>query len=116
MKIHIFGQALYLAGSKSSRAELMIIVTNQHPINAIACYLRRWKKKPLVSTLKTRGWRFEQTHLTANKKIDKLIVLLAIGFVWGFRLEIKPLESGFKTFSRTHVILIQVILIQGIWV
>ena len=86
MKIHIFGQALYLAGSKNSRDELMIIVTNQHPNNAIACYLRRWEIETLFSALKTRGWRFEQTHLTDNKKIDKLIALLAIGFVWAHKI------------------------------
>ena len=86
MRINMFGQALYLAGSKNSREELLIVVTNKHPKNAIACYLRRWEIETLFSALKTRGWRFEQTHLTDNNKIDKLITLLAIGFVWAHKI------------------------------
>lgn len=52
MRVHVFGQSLYLAGSKNSREELMIIVTNQHPRNAIACYLRRWEIESLFQALK----------------------------------------------------------------
>ncbi|MGC1182726.1 hypothetical protein [Legionella sp.] len=43
MRVHVFGQPLYLANSKNSLNELMIVVTNKHPKNAIACYLQRWE-------------------------------------------------------------------------
>lgn len=38
-----------------SRDELMIVVTNKHPKNAIACYLRRWEIETLFCALKSRG-------------------------------------------------------------
>lgn len=52
MRVHVFGQPLYLTGSKNSRDELMIIVTNQHPRNAIACYLRGWEIETLFCAFK----------------------------------------------------------------
>lgn len=96
MKVHIFGQSLYLAGSKNSREDLMIVATNQHPKNAIACYLRRWEIETLFAALKTKGWRFEDTRITEPKRIEKLLVLLALGFVWAHRIgewraSIKPI-------------------------
>lgn len=86
MKVSVFGQSLYLAGSKNSREDLMIVVTNQHPKNAIACYLRRWEIECLFSALKTKGWRFEDTRVIQPKRIEKLLVLLAIGFVLAHRI------------------------------
>lgn len=96
MKVHVFGQSLYLAGSKNSREDLMIVVTNQPPKNAIACYLRRWEIECLFSALKTKGWRFEDTRVIEPKRIEKLLVLLSLGFVWAHRIgewkaSIKPM-------------------------
>lgn len=86
MRVHVYGQALYLAGSKNSREDLMIIATNQSPKNAIACYLRRWEIETLFAALKTKGWRFEDTRVIEPKRIEKLLVLLALGFVWAHRI------------------------------
>lgn len=86
MKVHVFGQSLYLAGSKNSREDLMIIVTNQSPKNAVACYLRRWEIETLFAALKTKGWRFEDTRIIEPKRIEKLLVLLALGFVWAHKI------------------------------
>lgn len=96
MNVHVFGQSLYLAGSKNSREDLMIVVTNQAPQNAIACYLRRWEIETLFAALKTKGWRFEDTRVIEPKRIEKLLVLLALGFVWAHRIgewraSIKPI-------------------------
>jgi hypothetical protein len=86
MNVHVFGQSLYLAGSKNSREDLMIIVTNQSPKNAISCYLRRWEIECLFSALKTKGWRFEDTRVIQTKRIEKLLALLAVGFVWAHKI------------------------------
>jgi len=64
----------------------MIVVTNQHPKNAIACYLRRWEIETLFAALKTKGWRFEDTRIIEPQRIEKLLVLLALGFVWAHRI------------------------------
>lgn len=96
MNLAIFGQSLYLAASKNSREDLMIVVTNRPPKNAIACYLRRWEIETLFAALKTKGWRFVETRLIDPKRIEKLLVLLALGVVWAHRIgewkaSIKPI-------------------------
>ena len=37
------------------------------------------------NTLKTLGWRFEEAHIINRNRIEKLIALLAIGFVWAHK-------------------------------
>ena len=54
MTVKVFGQKVYLAGSRSERGELMIVATNQLPQNAI----------PILSSLK-KGFR-------AKKQVTKL--------------------------------------------
>lgn len=96
MRVHVFWHPLSLAASKNSRDELMIVVSNKNPKIAIACYLRRWEIETLFCALKSRGWRFEETHIVAQNRIEKLISLLAIGFVWAHKIgewkaQIKPI-------------------------
>jgi hypothetical protein len=57
MDVLIYGQKVFLAGSRSERGELMIVATNQSPKNAIAIYLRRWEIENLFQSLKSRGFR-----------------------------------------------------------
>jgi len=99
MAVELFGQKVYLAGSRSERGELMIVATNRHPSNAIAIYLRRWEIETLFSCLKGRGFCFEATHLTHLDRIEKMMALLAIGLCWAhktgeWRAEKKPIRFG----------------------
>lgn len=86
MMVWLFGQKVFLSGSRSEKGELMIVATNQNPVNAIACYLRRWEIESLFQCLKGRGFRFEETHITHLERIEKLTALLAVGFVWAHRV------------------------------
>lgn len=86
MSVWLFGEKLYLAGSRSHRGELMIVATNQDPRPAIAIYLRRWEIETLFQSLKSRGFRFEETHITKPERIEKLMSLLAIGFCWAHKV------------------------------
>ena len=96
MTVWVFGQKVYLAGSRSERGELMIVATNQDPRNAIVIYLRRWEIESLFQGLKGRGFLFESTHITQLDRVAKLMALLAIGFVWAHKVgewkaKIKPI-------------------------
>lgn len=86
MRITIFGQDLFLAGSKNEREELMIVATNQPPKTAIAVYLRRWEIETLFCSLKSKGWQLENTRMTDNQRLEKLIALLAVAFVWAHKI------------------------------
>ena len=86
MAVEVFGQKVFLAGSRSEKGELMIVATNQHPKNAIPIYLRRWEIECLFSALKGRGFRFEDTHMTTLERVEKLMAVLAIGFCWAHKI------------------------------
>lgn len=86
MAAWVYGERVYLAGSRSERGELMIVATNQTPKNAIVIYLRRWEVECLFSCLKGRGFCFEETHLTDRARIKKMMALLAIGFCWAHKI------------------------------
>ncbi|MFC3909875.1 IS4 family transposase [Legionella dresdenensis] len=85
MAVEVFGQPVFLAGSRSEKGELMIVATNQHPKNAIPIYLRRWEVECLFSALKSRGFRFEETHMTTLARVEKLMAVLAIGVCWAHK-------------------------------
>jgi hypothetical protein len=86
MAVEVFGQRVFLAGSRSEKGELMIVATNQNPKNAIPIYLRRWEVECLFSALKSRGFRFEETHMTTLVRVEKLTAVLAIGFCWAHKV------------------------------
>src|ERR1700722_13057725 len=97
MAVDLYGQKVFLAGSRSERGELMIVATNADPQQAIYSYLRRWEIETLFGSLKSRGFRFEDTHLTKQDCIEKLIALLVVGFCWAhkvgeWRAEQKPIK------------------------
>jgi ribosomal protein L39E len=77
---------LRVAGSRSERGGLMIVLTNRQPQQAIPIYLRRWEIESLFQCLKSRGFRFEATHITRQKRIERLIAVLAIGVAWAHRV------------------------------
>lgn len=86
MSVWLFGEKVFLSGSRSERGELMIVATNQSPKNAIAIYLRRWEIESLFQGLKGRGFRFEDTHITDLERVKKFMAVLALGFVWAHRV------------------------------
>lgn len=82
---NIFGCELFITGGKSLHGELMIIVSNEATDEAIERYLLRWQIEVLFQCLKSRGFEFEETHITHRNKIKKLVVLLAIAFCWAHK-------------------------------
>lgn len=94
--VNIFGIKLRIAAGRSEKGELLIVVTNAPFNHPVSVYLRRWEIECLFKSLKTHGFRFEETHLTLPDRIEKLIAILAIGFSWAhkvgeWRAEKKPI-------------------------
>ena len=48
---------------------------------------KNWKFiENLFQGLKSRGFRFEETHVTHLERIEQLIALLAVGFCWAHKV------------------------------
>jgi hypothetical protein len=84
--IYIHGQKLYVAAGRSDTGELLVVVTNSIKMyqraTSVSIYLRRWEIETLFQSLKGRGFRFEETHITKLDRISRLMALLSIAFCW----------------------------------
>jgi hypothetical protein len=81
----VAGHNLYLIGLRLED-EYLIIVTDKKPDTALEDYAKRWNIETLFGILKSRGFRFEETHLTDGERINKLLALLALATVWAFKV------------------------------
>ncbi len=81
----ILGQSLYLIGLKLED-EYLLLVTDQKPETALEDYAKRWDIETLFGILKSRGFRFEETHLTDGERINKLLALLTLATIWAFKV------------------------------
>jgi hypothetical protein len=84
-KRFILGQALYLIGLRLED-EYLLLVTDQKPQTALEDYAKRWNIETLFGILKSRGFRFEETHLTDGERINKLLALLTLATIWAFKV------------------------------
>jgi transposase len=81
--------ACYLSGSKVKNKkgvpELQIIVSFNKPDQAQSIYKQRWQIETAFRALKTSGFNIEDTHLTDMKRIEKLLALVIVAFVWAYK-------------------------------
>lgn len=82
----VLGHSLYVVGTKyigrEGEPEHLILVCPKRPHQALRQYRRRWGIETLFGTLKSRGFNLEATHLTGEKRLEKLLGLLALAFAW----------------------------------
>jgi Transposase DDE domain len=84
--ILIGGQWVYLIGMKiinrKNQIEFVIVATYQSDIQAMQVYAKRWSIECFFKAIKTAGFNIEDTHLTDQKRLEKLFAVVAIAFVW----------------------------------
>jgi len=78
----VLGHELFIVGLRLFNGEYLLLVTDNDPELAIKDYAQRWEIETLFGCLKSRGFRFESTHMTNPERISKLLALLAIAFCW----------------------------------
>src|SRR5207248_8924857 len=84
-KRKILGHDVNMAGLKLLDGDLLIVVTNEVSGDAIKKYSLRWEIETLFACLKSKGFYFEDTHITDYDRIKKLFALLAIAFCWAHK-------------------------------
>lgn len=90
--IRIGSQLCYLSGcklkSKKGKPEFLIIVSFNKPDQAQAFYKQRWQIETCFRAMKSSGFDIEKTHLQETQRIEKLILLVMIAFVWCYKIGI----------------------------
>ena len=93
----LMGEEVYLSALRMPDGELLIVATDELSCFAIKKYGLRWEIETLFACLKSKGFNFEDTHITKPERIEKLLVLLTIAFCWAHKTgewkhEHKPIE------------------------
>lgn len=79
--IAIEGVSLIAEATRSIDNELVVVVSNDlSASNILVTYKKRWRIECLFSSLKTRGFNFEDTHITDKVRIGNLTKLVVLAF------------------------------------
>lgn len=105
-KYDVFGYKLHVSGMKTED-DYCIVISNKDNTEALKIYRQRWSIENMFGAFKTRGFNFEDTHLSHLYKIEKLIFLISIAYVWSIftslwldsKVTIRENKYGKKTIS-----------------
>ena len=73
---------VFVGGMKCISGEFFIAVTFSDPEKMFEIYAKRWQTETMFACLKTRGFRFESTHLRDPDRISRLLSIVVTAFVW----------------------------------
>ena len=82
----VFGVELGVAGARLEGGEYIIVVTNRNPKRVLASYAKRWQIECLFKALKSSGFDFEATHLKHLERINTLLVVVTLAFLWALKV------------------------------
>ena len=92
----IWGHQLFLGGQQLSDKEWLILVSAQPLSAAKSYYGERWGIEVFFAACKTRGFNFEDTHVTKLERIYNLLFVVAIAFIWAIKTGEYLVENGYK--------------------
>ncbi len=90
----VFGHRLFIAGQRVSKKEYLILISNQPLSKGRQLYAERWGIEVFFAACKKRGFNFESTHLTKLPRINTLIFILAIAFIWALKTGEYQVDQG----------------------
>ena len=77
----VWGMTVYVVGMRIAN-DYLLVITTEAPETALDDYAKRWNIETLFGCLKSRGFNFEDTHLTKLERISKLLGLLTLALCW----------------------------------
>lgn len=96
----VFGLNLYLSGQKiidnKGKIDYVIFLSDMSGAKVATYYAERWGIEVLFGDLKTRGFNFEDTHVTNLKSIQKMIFFLSLAYIWAIKTGEWLVEKGVK--------------------
>lgn len=79
-KYQVLGYEMGISCVRLSDTEYLIVGTREIEPQAFAEYEKRWGIETLFGCLKSRGFDFEETHLTKRARIERLTFLLSLAY------------------------------------
>lgn len=82
----LFGLNLYVCGQALEGGDFLILVSNLPLKKGVFYYAKRWDIEVLFAALKSRGFQFEQTHVSEPQRIEKLVAMLTLALAWAVKV------------------------------
>jgi len=90
----LFSHRLFIAGQQISAKEYLILISDLPLTHGTQLYGERWGIEVFFGCCKRRGFNFEDTHLTKLERINTLIFILAMAFIWALKTGEVLLDKG----------------------
>jgi hypothetical protein len=84
----INGQYCYISGARLKGADYIILISFNQPEQAQIEYKKRWQIEMCFKAMKSSGFNMEDTHLQDIARVEKLVLLTMIAFVWCYKVGI----------------------------
>lgn len=101
--VKIGDQLCYLSGQKimekGKGLSFLIIISFNEPDNAMVYYAQRWQIETCFKAMKSSGFNIEKTHLKDIERVEKLVLLVMIAYLWCYRVGIH-LDKDVKKIKR----------------
>ena len=104
--VQVKGNWVFLSGMKyvnqKGNIEYLIVASYDRPTLALEFYKQRWQIETMFKAFKTAGFNLESTHLTEYERLDKLLMLVALAFVWAYKVGIYQHNNIKKLKIKKH--------------
>ena len=88
--VKINGECCYLSATltqkRGEKPELLIIISYNKNEQSFLNYRERWQIETCFKAMKSSGFDIENTHLQDLERIEKLLCLVMIAFVWCYKV------------------------------
>lgn len=90
--VYLQNTLLYYSGLKyvnqQQQIEYLILVSYQPTALSLEIYKNRWQIETMFRAFKSAGFHLENTHIHDYRRLDTLIKVVAIAFIWSYNLGI----------------------------
>lgn len=84
--VYLDNTLVYISIIRLKGNENLIVASYNNQENSIENYKDRWQIETMFKAFKTNGFNLEDTHLSEMERIDKLVALVSIAFVWAYKV------------------------------
>lgn len=80
----VLGRRLHLGGIEASKSKEALMLVSNKPMdtNTVSTYQKRWEIETMFGAFKSKGFNLEESKLIEDYKVEKLMAILSIAFVW----------------------------------
>lgn len=85
---YVYLSGMRMVDKKTGKIEFLIIASFNLQADVLAVYKERWQIETMFKAMKSSGFNIEDTHLNELERISKLIAIVALAFVWAYKVGI----------------------------